>query len=214
MCDLKTNGKSITLTNIYAPNEDDPAFFKNLLDHLQDFEGDEIIIGGDFNLVLDVEKDKKGGLSKTHHNAQKTILEICDNLDLVDAWRILNPEERRYTWRQTQPTVHCRLDFFLTSQSLLGSIISANILQGFKTDHSMITLNISLHSNPRGPGFWKLNTSLLADKDYIDLIRLTIHETQNEYENDDGNGNGIYIPHFLYVYNQMRFTFNHPTHES
>ena len=29
-----------------------------------------------------------------------------------------------------------------------------------------------------------------------------------------GNGNGIYIPHFLYVYNQMRFTFNHPTHES
>ena len=25
----------------------------------------------------------------------------------------------------------------------------------------------------------------LADKDYIDLIRLTIHETQNEYENDE-----------------------------
>ena len=49
----------------------------------------------------------------------------------------------------------------------------------------MITLNISLHSNPRRPGFWKLNTSLLADKDYIDLIRLTIHETQNEYENDE-----------------------------
>ena len=185
LCDLKSNGKSITLTNIYAPNEDDPAFFKNLLDHLQDFERDEIIIGGDFNLVLDVEKDKKGGLPKTHHNAQKTSLEICDNLDLVDAWRILNPEEKRYTWRQTQPTVHCRLDFFLTSQSLLGNIISANILPGFKTDHSMITLNISLHSNPRGPGFWKLNTSLLADKDYVDLIRLTIHETQNEYEHDE-----------------------------
>ena len=59
LCDLKTNGKSITLANIYAPNEDDPAFFKNLLDHLEDFEGEEIIIGGDFNLVLDVEKDKK-----------------------------------------------------------------------------------------------------------------------------------------------------------
>jgi len=70
----------------------------------------------------------------------------------------------------------------LTSQGLLGSVISANILPGFKTDHSMITLNISLHSNPRGPGFWKLDTSLLANKDYIDLIRLTIHETQNKYE--------------------------------
>jgi len=70
LCDLKTNGKSI-LRNIYAPNEYDPAFFKNLLDHFQDFQGDEIIIGGDFNLVLDVEKDKKGGLPKTHHNQQK-----------------------------------------------------------------------------------------------------------------------------------------------
>ena len=110
-------------------------FLKNLLDHLEDFEGEEIIIGGDFNLVLDVEKDKKGGLPRTHHNAQKTSYEICYNLELVDAWRILNPKERRYTWRQTQPTVHCRLDFFLTSQSFLGSISSANILPGFKTDH-------------------------------------------------------------------------------
>ena len=61
LCDLKINGKSITLRNIYAPNEDDLAFFKNRLDHLQDFQGDEIITGGDFNLVLDVEKDKKRG---------------------------------------------------------------------------------------------------------------------------------------------------------
>ena len=28
LCDLKTNGKSIILTNIYAPNEDYPAFLK------------------------------------------------------------------------------------------------------------------------------------------------------------------------------------------
>ena len=83
LCDLKTNGKSIALTNIYAPNEDDPAFFKNLLDHLQDFEGDKIIIGGNFNLVLDVEKDKKGGLPKTHHNAEKPSLRYAITLILL-----------------------------------------------------------------------------------------------------------------------------------
>ena len=64
LCDLKANGKNLTLANIYAPNEDDPAFFKCLFDHLQDFQGDDIIIGGDFNLVLDVGKDKKGNLPK------------------------------------------------------------------------------------------------------------------------------------------------------
>ena len=80
LCDLKANGKNLTLANIYAPNEDDPAFFKCLFDHLQDFQGDEIIIGGDFNLVL--EKDMKGGLAKTHRNAQKPIYQLCEILTL------------------------------------------------------------------------------------------------------------------------------------
>ena len=69
ICDLKANGKFITLANVYAPNEDDTASFKSIFDHLLDFKGDKILIGGDFNLVRDVTKDKMGGLAKTHHNA-------------------------------------------------------------------------------------------------------------------------------------------------
>ena len=48
----------------------------------------------------------------------------------------------------------------------------------------MITFNISLHTNPRERGFWKLNTSLLVDADYIDLIKRTIKQTKQVYEND------------------------------
>ena len=48
----------------------------------------------------------------------------------------------------------------------------------------MITLNISLHTNPRERGFWKLNTSLLVDADYIDLIKRIIKQTKQVYEND------------------------------
>ena len=66
ICEFKSNEKIITLANIYAPNEDDPTFFKALSDHLLDFQDNEIILGGDFNLVLDIEKDKQGGLAKTH----------------------------------------------------------------------------------------------------------------------------------------------------
>ena len=66
----------------------------------------------------------------------------------------------------------------------MGNVASADILPGFKTDHSLITLNISLQSNPRGRGFWKLNTSLLTDTDYIDMIKLTIEQTKEEYRND------------------------------
>ena len=40
------------------------------------FRGEEIIIGGDFNLVLDVEKDKRGGLARTHQKAWKVIQDL------------------------------------------------------------------------------------------------------------------------------------------
>ena len=65
--------KRITLANIYAPHEDNPNFFKDLFNQLQDFQCDKVIMGGDFNLVLDLDRDKKGGLFKTHTKAVKVI---------------------------------------------------------------------------------------------------------------------------------------------
>lgn len=56
---------NMTVANIYAPNEDNPAFFQDLFYRLSDFNCDDIVIGGDFNLVFDLEKDKKGGFGKT-----------------------------------------------------------------------------------------------------------------------------------------------------
>ena len=56
---MKIDNKILTLVNIYAPNNDNPTFFQNLLDRILSFECEEVIMGGDFNLVLDVQKDKK-----------------------------------------------------------------------------------------------------------------------------------------------------------
>ena len=185
ICDLMANGKLVTLVDVYASNEDDPDFFKTVSEYIEDFQKDEVVIGGDFNLVLNVEKDKKDGLPRTHKNVRKTVCEIAEQFDFVDAWRLLNLDTSRYTWRRKQPEVHCRLDFFLVSQSFMGNVVSADIVPGFKTDHSLITLNISLHTNPRGRGFWKLNGSLLSNTDYIDMIKQAIEQTKEKYTDDN-----------------------------
>ena len=117
-----------------------------------------VVVGGDFNLVLDVEKGKKNGIARTHQTALEA--DAMENMELCDVWRIFNPDCKRCIWRQRQPEIHCRLDFFLVSQSILGISTYTDITPGFRTDHSLITLRLSLHSNPRGNGFWKLNTSL------------------------------------------------------
>ena len=67
--DMKIDNKILTLVNIYAPNNDNPTFFQNLLDHLLSFECEEIIMGGDFNLVTDIQRDKQGVNATTHRNS-------------------------------------------------------------------------------------------------------------------------------------------------
>ena len=171
ICDLNSNGKHLTLVNMYAPNDDDPNFFTSVFDHLSDFNCEQVIIGGDFNLVLEVEKDKKGGLARTHKKSLEVINVFCENLDLIDAWRALNPDLLKFTWRQKKPEVHCRLNFLLVDQSIFCHTIKADILPGYKTDHSMFSIQISLHSNDRGRGFWKLNTSFLTDAEYVNQIK-------------------------------------------
>ena len=184
ICDIETEGKCITLATLYAPNEDEPSFFQDFFYHLSDFRCDDLIIGGDFNLILDLDKDKKGGRYKTHTRSVKTLKEFIAKLDLIDAWRVLNPNTLRYTWCRKKPEIQCRLDFFLVSQSLMCNITHADITMGFKTDHSMIIISAALHSNQRGPGYWKLNTSFLSDANYVNQIRATIKKVTDEYVND------------------------------
>ena len=48
----------------------------------------------------------------------------------------------------------------------------------------MVTIQIAIHRNPRGPGFWKLNTSFLSETEYINQIRATIEGVKDEYQNN------------------------------
>ena len=96
---------------------------------------------------MNIDIDKKGGLAKTHTKAVKVIKDHMAELDLVDVWWLLNPNSRRYTWQRQRPEIHCRLDFFLVSQSLTANVTNSDISAGYKTDHSLITIKLALDSN-------------------------------------------------------------------
>ena len=93
--DMKTGNKVLTLVNIYAPNNDNPTFFQNVVDHLFSFECEKIIMGG-FTLVMDVQRDKKGRNATTHRNSLKEVQNIANSLYIIDVWRTLNPDGKRF----------------------------------------------------------------------------------------------------------------------
>ena len=82
--------------------------------------------------------------------------------DLVDIWRIFNPSEKRYSWRQKSSAMHCRLDFFLL-YLLYYKKNKHSISYGFKSDHSFLSLEIDKQQLKKGKDFYKLNTSLLLE---------------------------------------------------
>ena len=59
----------------------------------------KIFIGGDFNVALNSELDCSGG-NPSKKDSTKNISDLCSDFDLVDIWRIRNPETKRFTWRQ------------------------------------------------------------------------------------------------------------------
>ena len=119
-------------------------------------------------MIKNAKLDKEGGILGTSHPKVLTeVEEIQINLDLGDIWRDQNPLDKRFTWRRRNPSISCRLDFFLLSRHLYGKVAKSDIVAGYKTDHSMISLSLGLTENIRGPGLWKLNTSFLSDEEYL-----------------------------------------------
>ena len=57
--DVEHKNLDMTLCNVYAPNDDNPSFYVELFQMIEKAGSKNIILGGDFNLVLDLDRDKK-----------------------------------------------------------------------------------------------------------------------------------------------------------
>ena len=164
------------ICNIYAPNifVEQKHFFKTLYDILNNNtdENDKLIIGGDFNLVVDPVLDKKGGAAFAKKDITKLIQDLCVECHVIDIWRIKHPEERAFTWRNPKASISCRLNFWLISDSLQDYVENVKKVPCIKSDHSAVSLHLKELENStemRGRGYWKLNSSILDDTEFIYL---------------------------------------------
>ena len=100
LLDITIQDKRLTLVNLYGPNRDKPKFYRDLKEDILFFENETIIIGADYNLILDEEKDCCNYHRINNPRARETLLDICAELGLIDVWRELNLDEKQYTWKK------------------------------------------------------------------------------------------------------------------
>ena len=130
-------------------------FFKKLHTLLQteNLDSEEnIIVGGDFNCPINPTLDKRGGIMIPRKSVVNSIECLQSELDLVDIWRVKNPQTKSYTWSQKSPVILCRLDFWLISNNLCDYVNSTDIIPAIRTDHAAISLNLGETGEAKGPG--------------------------------------------------------------
>jgi hypothetical protein len=180
MIDISLNDRRLALLNIYAPNQDNPDFIRDIINVIELQPNDDRVIGGDFNCVMNDDLDKKGGATRHSNQKMKTILSSYVNeADLVDIWRKqhINDKVFSYHYKFRNQYIFSRLDFFLLSFGLSNLATVTSICPSILTDHSLIKLTLKIDTEARGPGFWKFNCSLLQDKEYIESVKKWINET-------------------------------------
>ena len=171
--------------NIYAPVrskvQEQLKFLSFITDIYNKTDVLHTIMGGDFNTVFNPEMDKQGGDMKGCINSYtEELLAFMEANDLIDAVRYLNPNKKIFTRVQHTPPVLSRIDHWIIPSHLSNYLQMATAYPGIKSDHSIIFIHLTNSLVKRGRGFWKFNSTLLHDLEYIQSVSTLIDKLKNE----------------------------------
>lgn len=154
-----------TIINLYAPSgsqnktERENFYTNTLAYHIRNLNNN-IIIGGDFNCVLD-KIDIKGEFNHSH-----ALSTLVKDLHFTDIWRSKHPNLTSYTFYRGNSA--SRIDRFYATESFKQHLKTCTIVPCPISDHCMLYMETPLVNThiTYGRGFWKLNISHLLLTEY------------------------------------------------
>uniref|UniRef100_A0A8C1GGZ9 DUF4806 domain-containing protein n=1 Tax=Cyprinus carpio TaxID=7962 RepID=A0A8C1GGZ9_CYPCA len=142
----KLEGQLYTLVSVYN-HHTDAKTLDNLSSYLQSMTTGLLVIGGDFNTVLNPFIDKKCNTSRKikNGNQRKLLLfvkKFMKSLQLVDVWRRKNPIKQDYTF-YIKDSPASRLDYFFIPEECTWRVRSCDIRNSERPDHRPVFLEIN-----------------------------------------------------------------------
>ena len=115
-------------TNVYAPtiSSGKGTFLHNLYEHINTLNSVYQIVCGDFNCVLDNELVIISGDQHDTRDVNKFNAFVLKS-ELNDIWRLFNAEQNEYTWSRKNPFTARRLDYILSTDTILNNIHDCSV---------------------------------------------------------------------------------------
>ncbi|WAQ99030.1 LOW QUALITY PROTEIN: YTX2-like protein, partial [Mya arenaria] len=164
--------KTFTISNVYASNNtvDKKIFFTEINRALKATQNEKHIIGGDFNCTQNVTLDRKTvSIDIKEDESLLSMNQIIFDNELEDIWRRRHPKTKMYTFNRNKS--YSRIDYILTSKSI-GNEVDSTIKHFPLSDHDAISIKLVMETETRGPGLWKMNTSILENPEYVKRFEL------------------------------------------
>jgi exonuclease III len=179
--DFTYAGRDMAVLCVYAPcdQSERKLFLATALDAALEGAPACVLLGGDFNCVVDLEEDQVGGGSSSGRLEGSVQLQRVMLLQgLYDVWREQHPGQRQFTHTlASDGASRARLDRWLVSEGLKPWVDSAGHHIGLPGDHSAVTLVLRPPGLPAlGPGPWRLRPSLLNSAAFQDAVRAAVAE--------------------------------------
>lgn len=137
------------------------------------------LILGDFNFVdNDLDRTSGGNLGKNQYdkNLSTPWLEFLAKLDLTDLFRNGNPNRRMYSYIHTQYKAKSRIDrVYMSDESIHNVSHYRHTPTPFIKAHRIVTFVLK-KDGERGPGYWKMNTTIITDRAFEIVVETIIND--------------------------------------
>lgn len=161
------HGQQIMIGSVYAPNSYESSFYSRLLAEISAVCPPHAVLGGDFNCGLardlDYKPAKNFPLSKISH----ATMELCTDLGLLDAWRVINPQEKDFTFFSHPHHSFSRIDYIFVSRLTLDQIKTCSINTCSLSDHSSVTVELMPPYYDPQARLWRMNPLLLSNPSFM-----------------------------------------------
>ena len=165
------HGQLVSFLNVYFPPVQSNDFISQVMSLFADWIGENSVIAGDFNCYFSSVMDKSSSVPNSMSRRARAVSDTCSELDLVDTWRVLHPNDKAFTFYSGVHKTCSRIDFFLTPKVALSNVQSCTIGDIIISDHApiYITLNNLIPMCQNRP--WRYSTFLNHDPNFEEFLK-------------------------------------------